>query len=78
MNKKYKNNRGDIFISNALYTILSNSVTLFVSVLITLIIPKLLGQEEYAKWQLYIFYSSFASLFHLGWRMGYTYSIVEK
>ena len=70
MNKKYKNNRGDIFISNALYTILSNSVTLFVSVLITLIIPKLLGQEEYAKWQLYIFYSSFASLFHLGWPDG--------
>lgn len=52
------------------YTISSNLISLIVSTLVVLIIPKLIGVEEYGYWQLYIFYSSYVGFLHFGWNDG--------
>lgn len=58
------------FIKNMSYTISSNLISLIVSTLVVLIIPKLIGVEEYGYWQLYIFYSSYVGFLHFGWNDG--------
>jgi len=45
----------------------SNAVTLSVSLVVVLVVPKVLGVEEYGYFQRYIFYSSYAYLLHFGW-----------
>ncbi|HEM3688439.1 TPA: hypothetical protein U1D21_001468 [Streptococcus suis] len=67
------------------YTISSNLLSLIVSALVILIIPKLIGVEEYGYWQLYIFYSSYVGFLHFGWSDGiylryggYEYDKLEK
>lgn len=57
-------------IKNMSYTISSNLISLIVSTLVVLIIPKLIGIEEYGYWQLYIFYSSYVGFLHFGWNDG--------
>ena len=52
------------------YTIFSNFVSLIASALVILIIPKLIGVEEYGYWQLYLFYSSYVGFLHFGWNDG--------
>ncbi len=58
------------FIKNMSYTITSNLISLIVSTLVVLIIPKVIGVEEYGYWQLYIFYSSYVGFLHFGWNDG--------
>ena len=58
------------FIKNMSYTISSNLIALIVSTLVIIIIPKLIGVEEYGYWQLYIFYSSYVGFLHFGWNDG--------
>lgn len=58
------------FIKNMSYTISSNLISLIVSTLVVLVIPKLIGVEEYGYWQLYIFYSSYVGFLHFGWNDG--------
>lgn len=58
------------FIKNMSYTISSNLIALIVSTIVVLIVPKLIGVEEYGYWQLYIFYSSYVGLLHFGWNDG--------
>lgn len=58
------------FIKNFLYTILSNLLTMIVSLIMILIIPKWLNIEDYGFWQLYLFYSSYVGLLHFGWNDG--------
>lgn len=52
---------------NISYTLSSNLLTLIVSVVITLFLPKLLGVEEYGYYQLYLFYVSYVGFLHFGW-----------
>lgn len=52
------------------YTISSNLISLIISTLIIVIIPKLIGVEEYGYWQLYIFYSAYVGFLHFGWNDG--------
>ncbi|HEM3044834.1 TPA: hypothetical protein U0819_001679 [Streptococcus suis] len=52
---------------NSSYAITSNLLSLLVSTLVILILPKLIGVEEYAYWQLYLFYTSYVGFAHLGW-----------
>jgi len=52
------------------YAISSNLISFIVSALVVLIIPKLIGVEEYGYWQLYIFYSSYVGFLHFGWNDG--------
>jgi O-antigen/teichoic acid export membrane protein len=37
---------------------------------VVLIVPKLIGVEEYGYWQLYLFYSSYVGFLHFGWSDG--------
>lgn len=45
----------------------SNLISLVISMLITLVVPKLIGDTGYGYFQLYIFYSAYIGFFHLGW-----------
>lgn len=52
------------------YTLGSNTVTLIISTLVVLIIPKVIGIEDYGYWQLYLFYISYVGFLHFGWTDG--------
>lgn len=54
-------------LSNAKYVIFSNLISLLISCLVILIIPNIIGVEDYGYWQLYLFYASYIGFFHLGW-----------
>ncbi|PIO82998.1 hypothetical protein BSQ39_05120 [Loigolactobacillus backii] len=54
-------------LSNFSYTIFSNFVTLGVSTILILIVPKLIGIKAYGYWQLYMFYTSYAGVLAFGW-----------
>lgn len=54
-------------IKNFSYTISSNLLSLLVSTLVILIVPKLIGVKDYGYWQLYLFYTTYVGIFHLGW-----------
>lgn len=43
---------------------------MIVSFVVILIVPKLLGVEEYGYWQLYLFYLSYVGFLHFGWNDG--------
>ena len=58
------------FIKNFTYTLTSSLVSLFISTLAILIVPRLIGVEEYGYWQLYLFYSSYAGFLLFGWNDG--------
>lgn len=45
-------------------------ISMVISALVTLVVPKLIGVEEYGYWQLYLFYSSYVGFFHFGWNDG--------
>jgi len=64
------NNRAVVFLKNFMYTITSNLVSLVVSSLIIIIVPKLIGIEEYGYWQMYLFYSAYVGFLHFGWNDG--------
>lgn len=63
MNKK-------IILQNMSVAFLAQGVSMLLSVLQTLLVPKLLGVEQYGYWQLYIFYVSYVGFFHLGLSSG--------
>lgn len=64
------NSKAINFIKNFSYTLSSNLISLIVSSLVVLIIPKLIGVKEYGLWQLYLFYSSYVGFMHFGWNDG--------
>lgn len=57
-------------IKNFSYTILSNFISLAISTLVVLIIPKFIGVKSYGYWQLYIFYTTYVGVLHFGWLDG--------
>ena len=63
MNKK-------TILQNMSIAFLAQGVTLALSVIQTMIVPKLLGVEQFGYWQLYIFYVSYVGFFHLGLSSG--------
>ncbi|MFC4800160.1 hypothetical protein ACFPA1_12465 [Neobacillus sp. GCM10023253] len=64
------NNKAITFIRNFSYTLSSNLVSLIISSVLILIVPKLIGVEDYGYWQLYLFYSSYVGFLHFGWNDG--------
>ena len=54
-------------LTNFSYVIGSNLLTVLVSSIVVLILPKVMGVEEYGYWQLYLFYLSYVGFLHLGW-----------
>lgn len=61
-----KNNKEQKFSKNIFYAFTAQSISLLVSVLTTLFVPRLLGVESFGFWQLFVFYSSYVGFFHLG------------
>ena len=51
---------------NASIAFLAQGVAMCVSVVTTLLVPKVLGVEQYGYWQLFIFYSTYVGFCHLG------------
>ncbi|MDD6556646.1 MAG: oligosaccharide flippase family protein [Collinsella sp.] len=53
-------------VSDLIVAFGAQGVSFACSVVTTLIVPKILGVEEFAYWQLFIFYTSYVSFFQLG------------
>lgn len=56
---------------NLIFATLSQGVGLLSSILMSLIVPKVLGVEDYAYWQLFLLYTSFSGLTLLGVNDGF-------
>ncbi|WP_415944953.1 lipopolysaccharide biosynthesis protein [Selenomonas montiformis] len=57
-------------IRNIIYSVAGNGLSLFVSVCMILIVPKILGLQDYGYWQLFLFYFSYVGFLHFGWEDG--------
>lgn len=55
-----------IFIRNVLFAFMAQGISLLLSILMSLIVPKILNVEQYAYWQLFIFYVGYVGFSHLG------------
>lgn len=57
------------FIKKVAYAVGANILSLFVSILTTLIVPKFLGNDvaQYGYLQVYLFYTGYIGFFHFGW-----------
>ncbi|SHH47086.1 hypothetical protein [Clostridium grantii] len=64
------NSKAVNLIKNFSYTLTSNLLSLIISTLVILIVPKLIGVQEYGYWQLYLFYSLYVGFLHFGWNDG--------
>ena len=62
MNTKLRN-----ILENITYTFTANILTILISIIMTLILPKFLGVTDYSYYQLYIFFISYVGFFHFGW-----------
>lgn len=62
MNIKFKS-----FFTNISYAFSANVISLIISVIMILIVPKFLGVDEYGYWQLYLFYGGYIVYINLGW-----------
>lgn len=56
-----------LIFKNLVYSISANLLSLFVSIILVLILPNLLGETAYGYLQLYLFYTTYVGFFHLGW-----------
>lgn len=59
------------FFCDSLLSVSSNLFSFAVGALVLLLVPKLIGVEEYSNYQLYNFYLGFVGLFHFGWSDGF-------
>jgi O-antigen/teichoic acid export membrane protein len=57
-------------IKDVSYSFVANIVSLGVSILMVMFVPKLLPVEDYGKWQLFLFYFSYLGFLHFGWEDG--------
>jgi O-antigen/teichoic acid export membrane protein len=64
------NKKSIAFMKNFSYTLSSNLVSMIISTIVILVVPKLIGIEDYGYWQLYLFYSSYVGFLHFGWNDG--------
>ncbi|WP_249630235.1 hypothetical protein [Streptococcus uberis] len=62
MNKSFK--------KNLLAAFSAQGVSLLISILMSLFVPKILGITEFSYWQLFIFYIGYAGFFHFGYNDG--------
>lgn len=54
-------------VKNFSYSMSSNLISMLISTLVVLVIPRIIGVEDYGFWQLYLFYSSYIGFLHFGW-----------
>lgn len=55
-----------VIIYKIFYSISANFFSLLVSLIVSFLVPKVLGVEQYGYWQLYTFYVSYVGFFHFG------------
>lgn len=55
------------YLKDFSYAIISNSISLLISALATIVVPKFISVESYGYYQLYIFYLTYIGLACLGW-----------
>lgn len=58
------------FLRSFLHALSANVIRLLISILLTLLLPKILGVEEYSYWQLYLFYVTYTAYSSLGFCEG--------
>lgn len=54
------------FAKNLIAAFMAQGVTLLLNVIMSLVVPKVLGVREYGYWQLFVFYSGYVGFFHFG------------
>ena len=54
-------------IKNIYYSFSANLLSLLISLMTFLVVPKMISVTDYGAWQLYNFYLSFVGFFHFGW-----------
>ncbi len=61
--------KAGVFLKKVMYAMGANLLSLLVSVMTTLIVPKFFGDnvEQYGYLQIYLFYATYIGFFHLGW-----------
>jgi len=64
------NSRFSNLLKSFSYALSSNLISLLISFLVILIVPKLIGVKDYGYWQLYLFYASYVGFLHFGWNDG--------
>ena len=57
-------------IKNISYSFLANIVSIIISIVMVIFLPKMLSIKDYGLWQLYLFYTSYLGFFHFGWLDG--------
>lgn len=57
-------------VKNFSYSMSSNLISMLISTLVVLVVPRIIGVEDYGFWQLYLFYSSYMGFLHFGWNDG--------
>ena len=65
MNKRKKK-----FIGNLIYAFAAQGLSFALSVLMSIIVPKVLALNDFGYWQLFIFYTSYVGFFHFGFNDG--------
>ena len=58
------------FMKNFFRALSANVLRIVFTLVLTLLLPKLLGEQEYGMWQLYLFYLTYASYNSFGWSEG--------
>lgn len=64
------NSKAQLFVKNLSYTLAANITSMLISTLVVLIMPKIIGVQDYGYFQLYIFYSLYMNIFQFGWNDG--------
>ncbi len=54
------------FVRNLSFAFAAQAISLLLSALTTLLLPRFLGVEAYGYWQLFLFYASYVGFFHFG------------
>ena len=60
------NNLGKRFTENLIFAFSAQGLSFVFSTLMVLLVPRVLGVEQYSYWQLFIFYSLYVGFFHFG------------
>lgn len=55
-----------IVLDNILYAFSVQGASLLLSLLMSLVVPRILGVDEFSYWQLFLFYTSYVGFFHFG------------
>ncbi|MEK5026365.1 oligosaccharide flippase family protein [Paenibacillus sp. FSL M7-1046] len=61
-----KPTRSNSVINNVMYAFIAQGFSFLLSLLMSVVVPKILGIEEFSYWQLFVFYTTYIGFFHFG------------